>query len=72
MTDRLDRIPSPLNPRSNFIGITRPVLIVLMMILRRAARDGIIAAAPAVSVPKQESVRRDEDNDEGGVCPKIS
>lgn len=65
MTDRLDRIPSPLNPRSKFNGITRPVLIVLMMILRQAARDGIIAAAPAVTVPKQESVRRDEDNDEG-------
>lgn len=65
MTDRLDRIPSPLNPKSKFNGITRPVLIVLMMILRQAARDGITAAAPAVSVPKQESVRRGEDNDEG-------
>ncbi|GAA5196738.1 tyrosine-type recombinase/integrase [Microbacterium jejuense] len=65
MTDRLDSIPSPLNPRSKFNGITRPVLIVLMMILRQAARDGIIAAAPAISVPKQESVRRSEDNDEG-------
>lgn len=65
MTDRLDMIPSPLNPRSKFNGITRPVLIVLMMILRQAARDGIIAAAPAVSIPKQESVRRDEDHDEG-------
>jgi len=30
MTDRLDMIPSPLNPRSKFNGITRPVLIVLM------------------------------------------
>ncbi|WP_241111262.1 site-specific integrase [Microbacterium sp. CFH 31415] len=65
MTDRLDRIPSPLNPKSKFNGITRPVLIVLMMILRQAARDGIIAAAPAVSVPKQETVRRDEDNEDG-------
>lgn len=65
MTDRLDRIPSPLNPKSKFNGITRPVLIVLMMILRQAARDGIIAAVPAVSVPKQESVRRSDDNDAG-------
>lgn len=40
MTDRLDRIPSPLNPRSKFNGITRPVLIVLIMILRQATRDG--------------------------------
>lgn len=65
MTDRLDAIPSPLNPKSTFNGITRPVLIVLMMILRQAARDGIIPAAPNVSVPKQETVRRDADQDEG-------
>lgn len=65
MTERLDRIPSPLNPKSKFNGITRPVLIVLMMILRQAARDGVIAAAPAISIPKQEPVRRNEESDEG-------
>lgn len=64
MTDRLDSIPSPLNPKSKFNGITRPVLIVLMMILRQAARDGVIPAAPHVSVPKQEVVRRDADHDD--------
>ncbi|WP_341783493.1 tyrosine-type recombinase/integrase [Leucobacter ruminantium] len=63
MTDRLDQIPSPLNPKSKFNGVTRPVLIVLMMILRQAARDGHIAAAPNISIPKQESVRHDEDHD---------
>ena len=52
MTDRLDQIPAPLNPKSKFNGITRPVLIVLMMILRQAARDGIIPAAPNVSIPR--------------------
>ena len=65
MTDRLDAIPSPLNPKSKFNGITRPVLIVLMMILRQAARDGIIPAAPHVSVPKQATVRHDPDYVEG-------
>lgn len=64
MTTRLDQIPSPLNPKSKFNGITRPVLTVLMMILRQAARDGIIPAAPRVSVPKQESVRHDAEHDE--------
>jgi len=64
MTDRLDQIPAPLNPKSKFNGITRPVLIVLMMILRQAARDGIIPAAPNVSIPRQESVRYDADHDE--------
>ncbi|WP_422933323.1 tyrosine-type recombinase/integrase [Sinomonas sp. P47F7] len=64
MTDRLDTIPSPLNPRSKFNGITRPVLIVLMMILRQAARDGIIPAAPNISIPRQESVRHDADHDD--------
>lgn len=63
MTDRLDQIPAPLNPKSKFNGITRPVLVVLMMILRQAARDGIIPAAPSISVPKQVSVRHDEDHD---------
>lgn len=62
MTDRLDKIPSPLNPNSKFNGVTRPVLIVLMMILRQAARDGIIAAVPNVTVPKQEPVRHDIDH----------
>ncbi|MGB3373908.1 MAG: tyrosine-type recombinase/integrase [Microbacterium sp.] len=65
MTDRLDKIPAPLNPKSKFNGITRPVLIVLMMILRQAARDGVIPAAPSVSIPRQESVRHDADHDEG-------
>ncbi|WP_415855352.1 tyrosine-type recombinase/integrase [Sinomonas sp. G460-2] len=64
MTDRLDAIPSPLNPRSKFNGITRPVLIVLMMILRQAARDGIIPAAPNISIPKQQPVRHDADHDD--------
>ena len=32
-----------------------------MMILRQAARDGLIAAAPAVSLPRQETVIRDVD-----------
>lgn len=64
MTDRLDSIPSPLNPKSKFNGVTRPVLVVLMMILRQAAREGIMPAAPHVSVPKQESVRHDSDHAE--------
>ena len=64
MTDRLDQIPAPLNPKSKFNRITRPVLIVLMMILRQAAREGIIPAAPNVSIPRQESVRYDADHDE--------
>lgn len=63
MTDRLDQIPALLNPKSKFNGITRPVLVVLMMILRQAARDGLIPAAPNISVPKQVSVRHDEDHD---------
>ncbi|MGO0577800.1 tyrosine-type recombinase/integrase [Ornithinimicrobium panacihumi] len=64
MTDRLDKIPSPLNPKSKFNGISQPVLIVLMMILRQAARDGIIPAAPDISIPKQASVRHDADHDQ--------
>ncbi len=63
MTERLDRIPSPLNPKSKFNGVTRPVLIVLMMILRQAARDGYMPAAPNISIPKQEAVRHDADHD---------
>ncbi|GMM95600.1 MULTISPECIES: hypothetical protein [Microbacterium] len=63
MTDRLDKIPSPLNPKSKFNCITQPVLIVLMMILRQAARDSIISAAPNISIPKQTSVRHDADHD---------
>ncbi|WP_254910536.1 tyrosine-type recombinase/integrase [Gulosibacter sp. 10] len=35
-----------------------------MMILRQAARDGIIPAAPPISIPKQESVRHDHDHDQ--------
>jgi integrase len=34
-----------------------------MMILRQAARDGIIPAAPNISIPRQESVRYDADRD---------
>jgi integrase len=58
---RLDGIPSPLNPKSKFNGVTRPVLTVLMMILRQAARDGFIPAVPAVSVPRQEVVIKNVD-----------
>lgn len=65
MTDRLDQIPSPLNPKSKFNGISQPVLIVLMMILRQAAREGLIPAIPNISIPKQEPVRHDEDHDPG-------
>jgi len=61
LTARLDSIPSPLNPKSKFNGVTRPVLTVLMMILRQAARDGLIPAAPAVSLPRQETVIKDAD-----------
>lgn len=61
LTARLDSIPSPLNPKSKFNGVTRPVLTVLMMILRQAARDGLIPAAPAVSLPRQEAVIKDDD-----------
>lgn len=61
LIQRLDGIPSPLNPRSKFNGVTRPVLTVLMMILRQAARDGIIPAIPAVSVPRQKIVIKDVD-----------
>src|SRR5690625_3142152 len=71
MTDRLDKIPAPLNPKSKFNGITRPVLIVLMMILRHAARDGIIPAAPSGSIPRQETVRHDADHDESEDIIKI-
>ncbi len=63
MAERLDRIPSTLNPKSEFNGITRPVLIVLKMILRRAARDQIIPAVPDISVPRQKAVRHDADHD---------
>ena len=43
-----------------------------MMILRQAARDGIIPAAPSVSIPRQESVRHDADHDESDdiITPK--
>ncbi|KAB1641377.1 tyrosine-type recombinase/integrase [Gulosibacter chungangensis] len=65
MTTRLDQIPSPLNPKSKFNGVTRPVLIVLMMILRQAARESLIPAAPNISIPRQESVRHDAEHDPG-------
>ena len=38
MTTRLDQIPSPLNPKSKFNGVTRPVLIVLMICLLYTSR----------------------------------
>lgn len=63
MAARLDQIPSPLNPKAEFNGITRPVLIVLMMILRQAAKDGIIPAVPGISIPRQCSVRHNADHD---------
>lgn len=63
VTDRLDQIRSPLNPRSKLNGITTPVLVVLMMILRQTVRDGIIPAAPDISIPKQPAVRHDADHD---------
>lgn len=59
---RLDTIPSPLNPKSKFNGVSRPVLTVLMMILRRAVRDGIIPAIPVVAMPRQEVVIKDVDS----------
>ncbi|WP_125774340.1 tyrosine-type recombinase/integrase [Antribacter gilvus] len=54
---RLGAIPAVANLRSPNNGVTRPVLIVLMMILRQAVRDGIIAAVPNVSIPQQKPVR---------------
>ena len=63
ITVRLDKIPSVLNRGAGGNGVTRPVLVVLMMILRQAARDGIIAAAPAVTLPRQLPVRYDADHD---------
>lgn len=61
LTVRLDSIPSSSNPTSSSNGVTRPVLTVLMMILRQAARDGVIAAAPAISLPRQRPVNKDVD-----------
>ncbi|WP_243073735.1 site-specific integrase [Microbacterium sp. SS28] len=69
LTARLDSIPSPLNPKSKFNGVTRPVLTVLMMILRQAARDGLIPAAPAVSLPRQEAVIK---NDNAGLDDDVA
>jgi integrase len=65
MAARLDKIPSVLNRNAKHNGITRPVMVVLMMILRQAARDGVIAAAPQVNIPAQKPVRHDEDHDPG-------
>ncbi|WP_199446230.1 hypothetical protein [Auritidibacter sp. NML100628] len=66
MTDKLEKIPSPLNPKSKFNGVTRPVIIVLMMILWQAAReDGIIAKEPDVPIPRRGPVRHDADHDPG-------
>ncbi len=63
ITVRLDKIPSVLNRGSKRNGVTRPVLIVLMMILRQAAREGIIPAAPPVTLPRQASVRYGPEHD---------
>lgn len=60
---KLDKIPAEVNRKATHNGVTRPVLVVLMMILRQAVRDGIIVAAPAVSIPKQKSVRHSADHD---------
>ncbi|QTF71290.1 hypothetical protein [Arthrobacter woluwensis] len=65
MTTRLNQIPSPLNPKFN--GITRPVLTVLIMILRQAARDEIISAASRVSVPKPLTDKRTRADDGTGT-----
>jgi integrase len=65
MAAKLDKIPSVLNRRSKRNGITRPVMIVLMMILRQAARDGVLSSVPQVSIPAQKPVRHDEDHDPG-------
>ncbi|GAB4083803.1 hypothetical protein GCM10028784_04330 [Myceligenerans cantabricum] len=62
---RLDSIPSVVNTKTQYNGITRPVLVVFMMILRQAVRDGIITALPDVNVPGQKSVRHDADHDPG-------
>ncbi|WP_346923296.1 hypothetical protein [Rothia sp. (in: high G+C Gram-positive bacteria)] len=40
MTDRLDQIPAPLNPKAKFNGITRPVLIGLFFLGRAAMKAG--------------------------------
>lgn len=42
MTDRLDQIPAPLNPKSKFNGITRPVLIGLFFLGRAAMKAGSV------------------------------
>lgn len=63
MTLRLDQIPSPLNPKSKFNGVTTAVLVVLMMILRQAMRDGLVASLPDISIPKQPAVRHDAEHD---------
>ncbi|QAY68802.1 tyrosine-type recombinase/integrase [Xylanimonas protaetiae] len=63
MVSRLDTIPAEVNRKAEHNGITRPVLVVLMMILRQAVRDGTIPAAPAVSIPRQKSVRHGADHD---------
>jgi integrase len=62
---RLDSIPSALNTKAEYNGVTRPVIVVLMMILRQAMRDGIITEMPDINVPGQKSVRHDPDHDPG-------
>ncbi|WP_454859717.1 tyrosine-type recombinase/integrase [Promicromonospora soli] len=62
---RLDSIPSALNTKAEYNGVTRPVLVVLMMILRQAMRDRIISEMPDINVPGQKSVRQDADYDPG-------
>lgn len=63
MLDKLEKIPSPLNAKSKFNGVSCPVLTVLMMILRQAARDGYMVKEPDVPMPRQGPVRRGSDDD---------
>jgi len=65
LTVRLDAIPSVLNTKAEYNGVTRPVLVVLEMILRQAARDGIIPKMPDIKTPAQRPVRYDADHDPG-------
>lgn len=65
LTVRLDSIPSVLNTKAEYNGVTRPVLVVLMMILRQAVRDGVITEMPDIKIPGQKPVRHDADHDPG-------
>ncbi|MHB1287889.1 hypothetical protein [Georgenia sp.] len=43
MIQRLDKIPSVLNKASKHNGVSRPVLVVLMMILRQGRCHSVVA-----------------------------